>query len=152
MKQLNLLRQQNWRKNFNTFISKSKGTTASSRPPAKTVCVSTTCTPSKDARFIIKPLLMQLLKTECKEEDKARVVFKYEEMVNLFSKYLIRRRDSLFDPRNIKVARVHPDPLPRALCGIARFLRCQAENLLRAQLTPVSPVVPHTGQPVSYSI
>ena len=41
------------------------------------------------------------------------------------------------------MARIHHDPLGRALDGIARFHICQAQNLLRAQLSPVNPVAPH---------
>ena len=87
---------------------------------------------------------MGLLRTECEEKDRAKAAFKFEEVVNLLFKYLIRRRDTLFDSRNIKVARVHHDPLGRALGGIARFHICQAENLLRAQLSPVNTVAPHS--------
>ena len=46
------------------------------------------------------------------------------------------RRERLFDRRNLKVVRVHEDPLGRVLGGIARFHRCQVSNLLTAQLTP----------------
>ena len=77
---------------------------------------------------------MELLRTECEETDKA--TFTFEEVFHLLSKYLLKRRDTLFYPRTIKVARVHRDPLGRALGGIARFHRCQIPNLLRAQLTP----------------
>ena len=144
LKQLTLQRQQNWRENFNTFISKSKSTSASSTPPAKTTDVPTTLVPDKEAKYIVNPSLMGLLRTECEEKDRAKAAFKFEEVVNLLFKYLIRRRDTLFDSRNIKVARVHHDPLGRALGGIARFHICQAENLLRAQLSPVNPVAPHS--------
>ena len=85
---------------------------------------------------------MGLLRTECEEKDQTKAAFTFEEVLKLLFKYLVRRRDSLFDPRNLKVARVHLDPLGRALGGIVRFHRCQAENLLRAQLTPVSPACP----------
>ena len=95
---------------------------------------------------------MGLLRTECGEKDRAKAAFKFEEVLKLLFKYLVRRRDSLFDPRNLKVARVHLDPLGRALGGIARFHRCQAENLLRAQLTLLSPVVPLKGQSVPHSV
>ncbi len=77
---------------------------------------------------------MELLRTECEEKNKA--TFTYKEVVHLLFKYLLKRRETLFDPRNLKVVRVHEDPLGRALGGIARFHRCQVPNLLRAQLTP----------------
>ena len=143
LKQLTLQRQQNWRENFNTFISKSKSKSASSTHPAKTTNLHP-LVPDKEAKYIVNPSLMGLLRTECEEKDRAKAAFKFEEVVNLLFKYLIRRRDTLFDSRNIKAARVHHDPLGRALGGIARFHICQAENLLRAQLSPVNPVTPHS--------
>ena len=143
LKQLTLLRQQNWRENFNAFISKSKSTSASSRPPAKTTNVPLII-PDKEAKYIVKPSLMGLLRSECEEKDRTKTAFKVEEVVNLLFRYLNRRKDTLFDSRNIKVARVHLDPLGRVLGGIVRFHRCQAENLLKAQLSPVNHVVPHS--------
>ena len=145
--QLSLLRRQNWRENYNSFISKSKG---SSIPHGKTSNVTTT--PDQEAKYSVNPSLMGLLRTECEEKDRTKAAFTFEEVVNLLFKYLIRRRDTLFDPRNQKVARIHLDPLGRALGGISRFHRCQAENLMRAQLTPLSPVVTHTEQSVSQSV
>ena len=142
LKQLTLLRQQSWRENFNAFISKSKSTSASSRPPAKTTNVPTTLVPDTEAKYIVKPSLMGLLRSECEEKDRTKAAFKFEEVVNLLFRYLNRRKDTLFDSRNIKVARVHLDPLGRVLGGIVRFHRCRAENLLKAQLSPVNPVAP----------
>jgi hypothetical protein len=89
---------------------------------------------------------MGLLRTECEEKDRTKAAFTFEEVLRLLFKYLTRRRDTLFDARNHKVARIHLDPLGRALGGIARFHRSQAENLLRAQITPLSPVVTHAEQ------
>ena len=139
LKQMTLVRQQNWRENFNTFISKSKSKSASSTPPAKTTNLHP-LVPDKEAKYIVKPSLMGLLRSECEEKDRAKAAFKFQEVVHLLSKYLIRRKETLFDPRNTKVARVHRDPLGRALGGIVRFHRCQAENLLKAQMSPAYPV------------
>ena len=87
LKQLTLQRQQNWRENFNTFISKSKSTSASSTPPAKTTDVPTTLVPDKEAKYIVNPSLMGLLRTECEEKDRAKAAFKFEEVVNHFLFY-----------------------------------------------------------------
>jgi hypothetical protein len=140
LKQMTLLRQQNWRKNFNAFISKSKSTSASSRPPAKPKNLHP-LVPDTEAKYIVKPSLMGLLRSECEEKDRAKAAFKFQEVFHLLCKYLIRRKDTCFDPRNIKVARLHLDPLGRALGGIVRFHRCQAENLLKAQMTPIVPLI-----------
>ena len=129
LKQLTLVKQQNWHDHFNTY---RKGDQSfSSRSLIKTS--NATLVPVKEAKYTVKPSLMVLLRTECEEKDKA--AFTYLEVFHLLSKYLLKRRETLFDPRNIKVARVHQDPLGRALGGIARFHSCQVQNLLRAQLT-----------------
>ena len=131
LKQLTLVKQQNWCDNFNTYLKEDPS--FSSRPLIKSS--NTSLVPDKETKYTVKPSLMVLLRTECEEKDKA--TFTFEEVFHLLSKYLLKRRDTLFDPRNIKVARVHHDPLGRVLGGIARFHRCQAPNLLRAQLTLV---------------
>ena len=132
LKQLTLVSQQNWQKNFNTY--RKEDPSFSSRPLIKTS--NATLVLDKEAKYTVKPSLIVLLRTECEEKDRDKAAFTYEEVFHLFSKYLIRRRETLFDPRNIHVARVHQDPLGRVLGGIARFHRCQVPNLLRAQLTP----------------
>ena len=129
LKQLTLVKQQNWHDSFNTY--RKEDPSFSSRSLIKTS--NATLAPVKEAKYTVKPSLMVLLRTECEEKDKA--AFTYEEVFHLLSKYLLKRRETLFDPRNIKVARVHQDPLGRALGGIARFHSCQVQNLLRAQLT-----------------
>ena len=80
---------------------------------------------------------MELLRTECEKKDREKAVFKFNEVLHLLFKYLIRRKDTLFDSRNIRIVRIHLDPLGRALGGISRFHRCQVENLLRAQLIQI---------------
>jgi len=128
LKQLTLVKQQKWLKNYrqeNTFSQR-----------ASTSNASTTIVPDKDAKYNVKPPLMELLRTECEEKDKA--TFTYEEVFHLLSKYLLKRRERVFDRRNLKVVRVHEDPLGRALGGIARFHECQVPNLLRAHLIPVT--------------
>ena len=102
LKQMSLLRWQNWRENFNTFISKSKGT---SIHHGITSNVSTTPVTFKEAKYIVKPSLLGLLRTECEKKDRAKSAFKFEEVLKLLFKYLIRRRDTLFDARNHTVAR-----------------------------------------------
>ena len=141
LKQLTLVQHQNWRVNYNTFISKSNSKSASFTTPTKTTNLHP-LVPDKDTKYIVKPSLMGLLRSECEEKDRAKAAFKFEEVLSLLFKYLLRRRVALFDARNLKVARIHLDPLGRVLGGIARFHRCQAEKLLRAQLTPHNPLTP----------
>ena len=135
LKQTTMMKRQEWRDNFNTFISTSKGRTASARPPAEAVNRSTTLFSDKEVKFIVKPSLMRLLKTGCEKKDQSRASFKYNKVASLLTEYLIRRRNALFDPRNLQVARVHLDPLGKVF-GVARFHKSQVRNLWRAQLTP----------------
>lgn len=62
-------------------------------------------------------------------------VFQYTELTELLSKYILSKKDLLFDGRNIRVAVVENDDLGKAF-GVKAFARCQVPSLLRAQLTP----------------
>ena len=74
-----------------------------------------------------------------KNQDREKRIFRYQEVVILFSAYIIRRKDLLFLPNNQLVARVDLDPpLGLALGGIKRLHRSQASKMIRDQLIPVS--------------
>ena len=51
------------------------------------------------------------------------------------------KKDTFFDPRNIKLALVRDDPLGYAF-GVEAFHRCQVNSLLRQQLLPLNPNTP----------
>ena len=88
---------------------------------------------------MVKPNLLTILKTEIKNQDREKRIFRYKEIVILFSAYIIRRKDLLFLPNNQLVARVDLDPpLGLALGGIKRLHRSQASKMIRDQLIPVS--------------
>ena len=53
----------------------------------------------------------------------------------LISKYILARKDEIFDARNIKVTLVETDPIGAAL-GVKSFHRCQIYTLVRSQLIP----------------
>ena len=78
-----------------------------SRHMARIVNVSNILITDKQAKFMIKPLLMRLMRAECEGKDRNKIVFKYEEIVGILSKYIMKRRNSLFDHRIIRLARVH---------------------------------------------
>ena len=88
--------------------------------------------------------------------DPKRTVFTYEEVnqsyqkksnfailqiTSLLSKYILSRKNEIFDTRNIKLALVEGDPLGKAF-GVTAFHRCQVNALLRTQLIPVHPDIP----------
>ena len=77
LKQLILVKQQNWLKNYNTFIHKNKDTSISSRPLTKTLNASSTLVLNPEAKYIVKPSLMGLLRTECEEKDREKATFKF---------------------------------------------------------------------------
>ena len=52
--QTTMMKRQEWCDNFNTFISTSKGRTASARPPAEAVNRSTTLFSDKETKCILK--------------------------------------------------------------------------------------------------
>ena len=83
---MSLLRRQNWRENYNSFIYKSKD---SFIPHGKKSNVSTT--PDQEAKYSVNPSLMGLLRTECEEKDRTKAAFTFEEVPKLLFKYLIRR-------------------------------------------------------------
>ena len=83
---------------------------------------------------MVKPNLLTILKTESKNQDKEKRIFKYQEINLLFSAYIIRRKDILFHPDNQLIARVDRDPpLGLALGGITRLHRSQASKMIRDQ-------------------
>ena len=65
--------------------------------------------------------------------DQAKTYFCIEEITLLLSKYILARKDKLFDSRNMKIAHVQSDPL-KAAFGVKAFHKCQIMKLLQLQL------------------
>ena len=77
---------------------------------------------AQEARFIVKPNLLTILKTVIKNQDREKRIFRYQEIFILFSAYIIRKKDILFLPNNQLVARVDRDPpLGLALGGFKDY-------------------------------
>ena len=55
LKQTTMMKGQEWRDNFNIFISTSKGRTASARPPTEVRNRSTNLFSDKETKFTVKP-------------------------------------------------------------------------------------------------
>ena len=102
----------------------------------RTVDVSPVLFTDKDAEFTLKPKFLDVVRS-VPGVDQTKIIFTYEDITGLLSKYILARKDVIFDPRNIKVALVAEDPIGEAF-GVRAFHRCQVNNLLRSQLTPVS--------------
>ena len=106
----------------------------------RTANISMTTYTDKYAKFTLKPKLLKVLQLVPGTNPK-QTVFSYEEITQLLSKYIISRKNDIFDPRNIRLALVADDPIGEAF-GVKGFHRCQVNNLLRRQLIPVNPDSP----------
>ena len=87
-----------------------------------------------EGKYLVKPEFLKVLHS-IKGVNPEQRVFQYTELTELLSKYILSKKDLLFDGRNIRVAVVENDDLGKAF-GVKAFARCQVPSLLRAQLTP----------------
>lgn len=67
-----------------------------------------------------------------------KTVFHYRELTLLLSQYIMAKKDTLFDLRNVRVCYVENDPLGKVF-GVKAFGRRQVTALLRTQLEPATP-------------
>jgi len=98
--------------------------------------ISTQVVTDKNAKFKVNQKFLDVLSV-VPNFDKSRTVYTYEEVTLLLSTYILMNKKKFFDTRNIKLAMVQDDPLGEAF-GVNAFHRCQVNNLLRGQLTPVT--------------
>lgn len=103
----------------------------------RTASVATNVQTNKDAKFRLKPLFLKVAQM-VEGVTKTKTIFTYEEVTLILSKYILSKKETLFDQRNIKLAIVKGDPLGEAF-GVDAFHRCQVNALLRTQLLPVHP-------------
>jgi len=87
------------------------------------------------ARFILKKDFQPVIRS-VPGVDPRQTTFSYEQVTLLLSKYILARKATMFDQRNIKVALVADDPLGKAF-NVKAFHRCQVTNFLRSQLVHV---------------
>jgi len=102
-------------------------------PP--TECQPTTSKPaiiSKDKLYVMSAKLNWLLLPSSPNK-----VVTFKEVADLLSKYIIARKDHLFDARNILVALVEKDPLGEVF-GVKAFHRKQTSYLISKQLQPIT--------------
>jgi len=111
-------------------------------PPTtvRTASITTNVQTNKDTKFRLKPLFLEVVRT-VDEVNPKQTVFTYEEITSILSKYILSKKNAIFDTRNIKLALVENDPLGKAF-GVTAFHRCQVNALLRTQLIPVHPDCP----------
>ena len=94
----------------------------------------------KNAKFTLKPKFLKVIHST-PGADLKQTIFSYEEVTFQLSKYILSRKDDIFDIRNIKVALVENDLIGYAF-GVKAFHRCQINNFIRNQLIPINPTCP----------
>ena len=81
---------------------------------------------NEDFLFNVQPKFLRILQS-VENDEREKSTFRYNEIVERFSSYILSRRNEIFDPRNLRVALVASDPLGEAL-GVSAFHRCQARS------------------------
>ena len=99
------------------------------------VSISVNIPTDENARFTLKPDFMKVLHS-VPGADTEQTIFSFGEVAALLSKYILSRKNDIFDPRNIKVALVEGDILGTCF-QVRAFHRCQINNLIKKQLIPV---------------
>ena len=74
-------------------------------------------------KFALQPKFLTVLRS-LEEADPNQNVFSYNEILQLLSKYIFRKKETIFDPRNERIALVDKDPLGVAF-NVAAFDRSQ---------------------------
>jgi hypothetical protein len=121
-------------------LARGPSQTAPPTATVRTASITTNVQTNKDTKFRLKPLFLEVVRT-VDEVNPKQTVFTYEEITSILSKYILSKKNAIFDTRNIKLALVENDPLGKAF-GVTAFHRCQVNALLRTQLIPVHPDCP----------
>ena len=87
---------------------------------------------SLNLKFGVQPEFSSILKS-VEGTDKTQTEFSMSEILQLFSKYMISKKDTILDQRNVTVAMVENDPLGKVF-KVAGFHRSQARVLIDQQL------------------
>ena len=91
---------------------------------------------SLNLKFGVQPGFCSVLRS-VEGADKMQTEFSMSEILQLFSKYMISKKDTILDQRNVTVAMVENDPLGKAF-KVAGCHRSQARALLDQQLVCLS--------------
>jgi hypothetical protein len=82
--------------------------------------------------FRLKTLFHEVLKTVC-GASQSQTIYKYSEISQLLSEYILANWNELVNPRHFKLAIVSGDLFGTAL-GVKAFHRCQVASLIKTQL------------------
>ena len=89
-----------------------------------------------NVKFGLQPDFMPILRT-VEGCDQTKTIFSYKEILGLLSRYICSKRETIVDPRNVKMALVENDPLGKVF-KVKAFHRCQVLTLLDQQLVCTS--------------
>ena len=89
-----------------------------------------------NVKFGLQPDFMAILRT-VEGCDQTKTIFSYKEILELLSRYICSKRETIVDPRNVKMALVENDPLGKVF-KVKAFHRCQVLTLLDQQLVCTS--------------
>ena len=130
--------QDSQRSSQRSTFSQPRGNLQTAPPTSvHTASITSNTQTNKGSKFQLKPPFLEVVRTVAGVNPK-QTVFNYQEITSILSKYILSRKNTLFDTRNIKLALVENDPLGRAF-NVAAFHRCQVHSLLQTQLIPVQP-------------
>ena len=101
LQHLTRVKKQDWQDSINTYTNQH--TTATTNPSenfARHIIQLASITDdlfvAQGARFIVKPNLLTILRTEIKNQDREKRIFRYQEVVILLSAYIIIRKTFSF--------------------------------------------------------
>ena len=95
---------------------------------------------SPTSQFLLKPDFRRVV-SHLSTFKADQTLFTYSEATTLLSQYILSKKATFFDSRNITVAMIKGDPLSNAL-NVDAFHRSQVHTLLKTQLVYVSNIAP----------
>jgi hypothetical protein len=99
---------------------------------SRTKSIATKISTSDTAMLRLAPLFHEVLKS-VPGASQSQTVYKYREMIQLLSEFILVNRNKLFHPRHLKLAIVSGDPLGAAF-SIKSFHQCQVALLINFPL------------------
>ena len=75
-------------------------------------------------KFRLQPNFLELMRT-VEDSDKTKTIYSYRDITMMLTKYVCSKRQTIVDPRNLKLALLNNDPL-KDVFKVTAFHRCQA--------------------------
>ena len=107
-----------------------------SKQPYDQIRIETIQIIDPNTRFKLKTEFQKILKT-VPGANQEQETYSYKEITDLFSKYILERKNTIFDIRNVMVALIKNDPLGK-IFNLQAFHRKQVESLIKEQMIPIN--------------